>query len=104
MEFEQNKQPDTGIDDMTRLAATTRQLTISPIHESIAAEQIDKPTTDTTVGTIPSETEATLALSPEAEKLEQSVARKNHWLALTISIITMAMMGAGVYFGLFLNR
>ena len=97
MEFEQNKQPaGAGIDDMTRLAASTRQLTISPIHDTIAAEPVATPVSETTMGSIPGETETTLALTPE-EQREHTIAKKNHWLALTISVITMAMMGTGVY-------
>jgi hypothetical protein len=72
MEFERNVPPqDVGIDPMTRLAASTRQLTITPLHQEIYADTTSDEqlvlnhALQPAIQNIPTDIEETIAPTPQ---------------------------------------
>jgi hypothetical protein len=95
MEFEPEQQTSSDIDEATRLAASTRVLTLAPVHDDITPE--DEPEElvanqhiiQPPIANIPTDAEVTLA-SNTALAHEQA----NHHLALAASIAIMLIVGS----------
>lgn len=104
MEFEQEKQPDGGIDAATRLAASARQINITPIHESVAPEDTSSHAEDYAMmpSSIPGESEVTV--TKQTARSDADSAKKNHHLALGVSIGIMLAMSLVTFIGFTAGR
>ena len=95
MEFESGKANDqfNGITDAQRLEASTRQITLEPLHDDVAADDLPDEVIATqhlvqpAIANIPIDTELTPSLA-----MQQRIDNKNHRFALAISLVTVAVV------------
>lgn len=94
MEIEQTTAPSGTIDEATRIAASNRQLTLNPVHDTVVVEDepdelvANRHIIGPPLGNIASDSETTVA----AAVLKQE--RVNHHIALITSIVVMGIVGA----------
>lgn len=104
MEFETDK-TSQAIDDATRLAASTRSLTLTPLNETIASEDESDDLIATRnvlggpIANIPSDAEVTTPLTQQQIVIE----KKNHHTALAISLTVVGILIAATAY-LFITK
>lgn len=98
MDTGQNQKVNSDIDAATRLAAATRQLTLSPVHANVIPDDIpdellaNQRIMQGPIANIPIDAEVTLT----AVQIRVHD-RSNHRLALAVSIGVMSMLGCIVF-------
>ena len=95
MEFE-TQRPDEQLSDVTeaaRLEASTRQITLDPVHDDVVADDLPDEVIATqhlvqpAIGNISIDTELTASHTGQ-----QLIDKKNHRFALAVSLVTVAVV------------